>query len=61
MSDIVDFARKIETYESDTFSASGSGISELEAMETAEQILEWWIESHLDGVVIKEALDEVRA
>lgn len=51
----------IEKYESDTFSAEGSAITHDEAVKTAEQLIEWWTDRSLDGVIITEALEEVRA
>jgi len=47
-------------YESDTFSAAGSNISEEEAEKVAESIINGWIENNLDGVIISSALDEIR-
>lgn len=58
---IRELADQIKDYESDTFSASGSEITDEEAVATAEQLLDWWNEKNLDGVSIDAALFEVRA
>ncbi len=47
-------------YESDTFSASGSQITVLEAEKVADEIIANWIDKYLDGVTINVFLDKVR-
>ena len=54
------FIEKIKAYESDTFSAKGTKITDDEAFEVANRILSNWIENHLDGTVISCQLLDVR-
>lgn len=53
------FVEMICEYESDTFSAEGSQITEDEAIKVAEKYLDS-VEAHIDGVGIDARLDEVR-
>jgi hypothetical protein len=54
------FLKQIQEYESDTFSAVRSKITLKEAGDIAEKILSAWIENQLDGVMLSEALSELR-
>jgi len=50
----------IMEYESNTFSAKGSGITEEEAKEVADGLLGEWISTMLDGVLISAWLNRIR-
>jgi len=50
----------ILNYESDTFSAEGSQITEEEAHQVALLLINWLIENRLDGDLIDSLLYEVR-
>jgi len=47
-------------YESDTFSAEGSQITEVEAKRVAQLLITWLIDNRLDGDLIDGLLYEVR-
>lgn len=50
----------IKEYESDTFSASGSGITDAEIILVAGKLIDGWSENHLDGVSIDAILYDIR-
>lgn len=54
------FIKELENYESDTFSASNSAITNEEAHRVAEFLLNKWSSNHLDGVTIDAILEELR-
>jgi hypothetical protein len=47
-------------YDSDTFSAFGSDMTEDEAEAVAEALVKHWIEWELDGLMITSRLEDVR-
>jgi hypothetical protein len=55
-----EFVSEIETYESDTFSATSSKINRAEAKKVAEKILGRLVNAHLDGVLISAYLEDIR-
>ena len=55
-----EFVEMIFTYESDTFSSSGSNIRIKEAQKIAAKLLDIFTMNHLDGVMISNLLDEIR-
>ncbi len=52
--------RELMEYESDTFSATGSKITQLEAEQVADRLVKSWISKYLDGVSIAVLLEEFR-
>lgn len=52
--------KTILEYESDTFSAEGTHITEDEAMSISEIIIEHWFNSYLDGTIITQELMDCR-
>ena len=50
----------IREYESDTFSASTSGITDNEVILVAEKLIDGWSDNHLDGVSIDSVLYDIR-
>lgn len=55
-----EFVRYIHAYESDTFSAEASKITESEATMIAQSLLKQWAEDNLDGTMISGYLSEIR-
>ena len=55
-----EFVKQIIEYESDTFSGSGSEITEKEACLVIKSILTDYFEHHLDGLSIDSRLEEIR-
>jgi len=55
-----DFIKQIMQYESDTFSAEGSGITRQEAERVTRLLMTNFFDRKLDGILISEALDSIR-
>lgn len=55
---VVRLLQVIREYESDTFSADGSGLKDYEAEQIAAHLIDG-IEEHLDGVRLSAILDDV--
>lgn len=53
-------AQYIKEYESDTFTAEGSEITDDEALRVARRIIQWTVDNRLDGVMIDEFLSDIR-
>jgi hypothetical protein len=56
---VAGLVKRIQQYESDTFSASGSKLTGPESMAIAAQFIDR-IADRLDGLALTEVLDEVR-
>jgi len=55
-----DFINEILEYESDTFSATGESLLSKEAEQIAEKILENIRDTEIDGVWLRNILNEIR-
>lgn len=55
-----DFINEVVSYESDTFSAEASKITRDEADAVVLKVMEWIWNDRIDGVLLSEALAEVR-
>ena len=55
-----DLVKHIKEYESDTFSAEGSEITQEEAEKVAERLIGVWVDENLDGVSIDSVLADIR-
>ena len=57
---MIQLINEILIYESDTFSAKGSEITQIEAQKVANEIIANWVSRYLDGNLIDVFLDKVR-